>query len=211
MILQGELATPLDVARFQLEAQAAAGLDHPHIVPIYEVGEYEGQQYYAMRFVEGTSLARQPRGDLRAGAGLLAVVARAVHYAHQRGILHRDLKPANILIDLERWLRGEPIQARPVGSLGRFARWCRRNPAVAGSAGDTNRGAITSGMIRRWFTARALTTTLCTSFPVRASARTTLVICAGASSGLAAQRLAAISAPVPSVKQILIKMFWSPL
>ncbi|HKI33783.1 MAG TPA: protein kinase [Gemmataceae bacterium] len=135
MILQGELATPLDVARFQLEAQAAAGLDHPHIVPIYEVGEYEGQQYYAMRFVEGTSLARQPRGDLRAGAGLLAVVARAVHYAHQRGILHRDLKPANILIDLERWLRGEPIQARPVGSLGRFARWCRRNPAVAGSAG----------------------------------------------------------------------------
>jgi hypothetical protein len=264
MILKGELAGPRDVERFRHEAEAAGRLDHPHIVPIYEVGDHEGQQYYAMRFVEGTPLATHPRGEARREAGLLATVARAVHHAHQRGTLHRDLKPSNILIDtrgtphvtdfglakrlagagpvgditvsgavvgtprymapeqavgrkdlsvaadvyslgvvlyerltgrtpftgesvlevlrqvrevepprpsaivphldrdletvclkclekdpakrygsaealaeeLERWLRGEPILARPVGQAERLWRWCRRNPAVAGlSAG----------------------------------------------------------------------------
>src|SRR6516165_6462853 len=99
MILKGELATPRDVARFRAEAEAAANLDHPHIVPIYEVGEHDGQQYYAMRFVEGTSLTRRPRADARKEAGLVATIARAVHHAHQHGILHRDLKPSNILVD----------------------------------------------------------------------------------------------------------------
>ena len=99
MILAGSFASSRDVQRFRTEAEAAANLDHPHIVPIYEVGEHEGQQYYSMKFVEGTSLAEHPRGESAPEVAGLVDVARAVHHAHQRGVLHRDLKPSNVLVD----------------------------------------------------------------------------------------------------------------
>jgi WD40 repeat protein/tetratricopeptide (TPR) repeat protein/tRNA A-37 threonylcarbamoyl transferase component Bud32 len=104
MILAGQLASGDDVRRFHLEAEAAANLDHPGIVPIYEVGEHEGQHYFSMGFVEGQSLAQKvATGPLapREAALLVRQVAEAVQYAHDHGVIHRDLKPANILIDLK--------------------------------------------------------------------------------------------------------------
>ena len=103
MLLRRDLASQADLTRFRSEAEAAAQLDHPGIVSIFEVGEYKGHPFYSMRYIEGTTLAKRlEAGPIppREGAQILLRVAEAVQAAHVRGVLHRALKPSNILIDL---------------------------------------------------------------------------------------------------------------
>src|SRR5207244_1030058 len=103
----GQWATKTHLKRFRLEAEAAASLEHPGIVPIHEVGEREGTCYFSMGFIEGDQLDEVVRREpmpVRRAAELIAKVARTVHYAHEHNILHRDIKPGNILLDQ----KGEP-------------------------------------------------------------------------------------------------------
>jgi tRNA A-37 threonylcarbamoyl transferase component Bud32 len=101
MILAGQLASAEEVRRFHAEANAAAHLDHPGIVPIYEVGEQNGQHFFTMALVKGSNLAERLRqGPMppREVASLVRSIAVAVQHAHDKGVIHRDLKPANVLL-----------------------------------------------------------------------------------------------------------------
>src|ERR1700746_3640873 len=103
----GQWPAKLHLKRFGWKAEAAASLDHPCIVPIHEVGERAGCCYFSMNLVEGSQLDEVVKCEpmpLRRAAELIAKLARAVHYAHEHGILHRDIKPGNVLLDA----KGEP-------------------------------------------------------------------------------------------------------
>ncbi len=107
MLLAGGFARPELIKRFVSEAEVVAQLDHPHIVPIYEIGRHDGQTYFSMKLIEGGTLkdaVSHLKNNPRKAVELVIKVSKAVHFAHQRGILHRDLKPGNILLDE----KGEP-------------------------------------------------------------------------------------------------------
>jgi eukaryotic-like serine/threonine-protein kinase len=104
MILSSHLASAEQVRRFQAEARAAAKLRHSHIVPIHEVGQCNGQDYFTMEYIEGQSLAQRIEDgpvDVHAAVRIVSAIARAVEYLHRQGIVHRDLKPSNILLDAQ--------------------------------------------------------------------------------------------------------------
>jgi len=104
-VIASLLASGEQVRRFQVEAKAAAAINHPHVVQIHEVGEIYGHHYLAMEYVAGTTLASRLKSKKRLGidetVSLLCAVAHAVHHLHQHGVVHRDLKPSNILLDEE--------------------------------------------------------------------------------------------------------------
>ena len=101
MVKSGQLANEEEIARFRIEAEAAANLEHPAIISVYEVGELGGIHFFSMPYIQGTSLSSElSKGPLavRDAADLVMELANAVEYAHSKGVIHRDLKPANVLL-----------------------------------------------------------------------------------------------------------------
>src|SRR5438132_2325985 len=134
MILRGDLASAADLTRFRAEAESAARLEHPNVVPVYDVGECDGQAFFTMKYVEGTTLRhRAAQGPLtpRDAARYLAAICRAIDFAHQHGILHRDLKPSNILIDRD---------DRPLVTDFGLAKRVTSFPLFPGGRGDRGEG-----------------------------------------------------------------------
>jgi WD40 repeat protein/serine/threonine protein kinase len=131
MIRDAVLAGPQEVARFRAEARAAARLRHPNIVQVHDYGEADGRPFFALELVEGGSLAERCGGQPqppRDAAALVEAVARAIHYAHQAGVVHRDLKPANVLLSFSR----EPeASARAGRALASGSRLNAATPKVA--------------------------------------------------------------------------------
>lgn len=102
MILSGQFADRTDVERFYAEAEAAAGLSHPNIVAIHEIGEVNGQHFFSMDYIEGNSLSGMVRESTflpQQAAAMLKTIAETMQFAHERGVVHRDLKPSNVLVD----------------------------------------------------------------------------------------------------------------
>lgn len=136
MVRIDQLGNAIERQRLRNEAATVALLDHPLVVPVYEVGERDGQMYFSMKMLEGGSLADHLdrfKTQPRLAAHMVAQIARAVHHAHQRGVLHRDLKPSNILLNAE----GQPH----VADFG-LARRFHGEPGTSAPATLTHSGAI---------------------------------------------------------------------
>lgn len=144
-VLRDSVGTGSDGARRLLtEAQSAARLQHPHIVQVYEVCEYRGLPYLALEYVDGGTLAEFVRGrpqPSRVAAGMVEILARAAHFAHQQGIVHRDLKPANVLLSgYEMDAGAEPLPMLKIADFG-LAKFLER------PAGDVHNPMTTAGNI----------------------------------------------------------------